>query len=113
MNNFCTACRTPVSPEPAVLDRIRRAAAEGGYPLPEETIFYRQVGCPSCGGRVALHEFIVFTPEVRQAFLMSASREEFTRALRAQGQCSFFAAQVQQAMAGKISLDTLLRYLPY
>jgi type IV pilus assembly protein PilB len=110
---LCAQCRVPATPEPAVLDRIRRAAAEGGFTLPEEPVFYRQEGCPSCGGRVALHEFLLFTPEVRQAFLQSASREEFTHALRAAGQLSFVATQVQQALAGKISLETLLRYLPY
>ncbi|MHB9129636.1 MAG: GspE/PulE family protein [Armatimonadota bacterium] len=110
---LCAVCKVAMTPEPAVLDRIRQAAVEGGFPLPDDAIFYQQTGCASCGGRVAQHEFLTFTPGVRSAFLQCASIEEFTKAVRAEGQLSFFAEQVKQALAGKISLDTLLRYPPY
>jgi excisionase family DNA binding protein len=110
---LCAQCRIPATPEPDTLEKMRQAARAGGYTLPEDAVFYQQTGCPSCGGRVALHEFILFTPEVRQAFLQCASKEEFTKELRAQGLLSFFAAQVQQAVSGKISLETLQRYMPY
>lgn len=110
---LCATCKVPVTPEPAVLDRIRQAAETGGYCLPDDAIFYQQTGCSSCGGRVALHEFLTFTPAIQTAFIHCASHEEFTKAVRAAGQYSFFAAQVIEALAGRISLETLLRYLPY
>ena len=110
---LCGACRTPVEPEPELHARIRQSAADGGYILPDDAFFYNPAGCPSCGGRLALHEFITFTPAVRSAFLRCATIEEFEHAVREQGQLSFFAAQTRVAVAGGISLDTLLRFLPY
>lgn len=110
---LCAACRVPVEPEPALLDRIRRSAEEGGYCLPDDAVFYNSTSCPECRGRIALHEFITFTPAIRSAFLRCATSEEFTRAVREQGQLSFFAEQAKNAVAGRISLDTLLRFMPF
>jgi len=111
---LCEQCRVPAQPGRATLNQIRGAAGLGGYRLPDDVVFYQQPAerCPACGGRVALHEFLLFTPAVRQAFLRSASQDEFTSALRVHGHFSFFAMQVQQALTGKISLETLLRDLP-
>lgn len=111
---LCAACKEAVTPEPAVLDRIRRASEAGGFPLPDDAVFYQQPSarCPSCGGRIAQHEFLTFTPAVRSAFMQCKSIEEFTNAVRQEGQLSFFAEQVKQALAGIISLDTLMRSCP-
>jgi len=114
----CPACMAAVSPESALLDTIRRAAEDGGYRLPDDAVFYQPTGCEACrgigySGRMALHEFLAFTPEVRSAFLHSASIDEFMKFVRTQGQLSFFAARVKDAVEGKISLDMVKRHLPY
>ncbi len=110
---LCADCKTAVTPEPAILEQIREAAQAGGYCLPDDAVFYQPTGCRHGGGRRALHEFLTFTPAIRSAFRQNLSPEEFTAAVRAAGQLSFFAEQVKAAMAGKIALETLLRYLPY
>jgi excisionase family DNA binding protein len=109
---LCAACRVPVTPEVSLLARIRQAAAAGGYAVPDDAGFYQMPGCPQCGGRIAVHEILTFTPALRAAFVQSTTMDEFTLAVRTQGQLSFFAAMAQQAVAGAIALDTLQRYLP-
>jgi excisionase family DNA binding protein len=113
----CPACLAPVEVEPAVREHIRKAAEDGGYALPTDAIFQRSAGCEACQGRgvkgrIALHEFLTFTLEVRKAFLQSATPEAFEQAIRPLGQLSFFAAQVKKAAEGTLSLDTVLRLLP-
>ncbi len=109
---LCAACKTPAEIEPALRERIRLAAAEGGYVLPDGAVFYQKTGCLQCGGRVALHEFVIFTPAVRAAFAQSTTMEEFTASVRADGQLSYFAAIVKAAVEEKIALDQVLRILP-
>lgn len=113
----CSACLAPVDVEPATRERIRKAAADGGYALPEDAAFRNPAGCEACGGkgyrgRLALHEFLTFTPEVRLAFLRSATPEEFEATIRQLGQLSFFAAQVKLAVTDALALDSVLRLLP-
>jgi type IV pilus assembly protein PilB len=110
---LCAACRVEAHLEPDIRDRVYQASEEGGLILPDDAIFYQQTGCPSCEGRVAMQEFLCFTPAVRSAFMHCSSIEEFTQEVRKQGQLSLFAAQAKRAMEGMISLDTLLqRCLP-
>jgi len=109
---LCGECKVPIEVEPALLEKIRQAAAAGGCILPADPVFYQR-GCPRCGGRIAISEFITFTPAVRMAFLQSATMEEFTSAVRQQGQCSHFAEVVQKALAGLVPLDIVLRELPF
>jgi type IV pilus assembly protein PilB len=109
---LCAACRTPAEVDPALRARLRTAAADGGYALADDAVFYQKTGCPKCGGRVALHEFVVFTPAVRAAFARSATMTEFIAAVRADGQRSFAASAIAAAVEGKIALEALTGLLP-
>ncbi len=113
----CAQCLTPTDVAPELLTRIRKAAADGGYTLPDNTVFRNPTGCAACGGRgysgrMALHEFLTFTPEVRLAFQRSATPEDFEQAIRSLGQLSFFAAQTRRAVEGAVALDTVVKLLP-
>lgn len=113
----CPHCLAPVAVEHELLARIRTAAADGGYALPDDAVFRNPAGCDACNGRgysgrIALHEFLTFTPAVRQAFLRSATPDDFEAAVRKLGQLSFFAAQVKLAVEGGVSLEAIERLLP-
>lgn len=114
--SLCDACKRPGIPEPALLEEIRKSAADGGYTLPDDVTFYAAVGCEACHARnsgytvrFALHEYFTFSPVLRAAFLRGAVQDEFTELVRTQGQLSSFAAGVQRAAEGVTSLDEVLR----
>lgn len=121
---LCPACKAPVTPDPALLAEVARVSAEGGYVVPDDAVFYGPVGCPQCAdypygkpgkgyfGRIALHEFFAFTPAMKSAFIRGADLETMTRLSREAGNLSLFAAGMQQAVAGVISLDEVLRRIP-
>ncbi len=91
--SLCDACKRPCVSDPALLEEIRKTAADDGYTLPDEVTFYEAVGCEACHPRhpgykqrFALHEYFTFTPALRAAFLRGAVQDEFTQLVRAQGQ---------------------------
>ena len=73
VRKLCEECKTPLLPEQAQL-----AAASLGVPLPPGQAVYRSHGCPACRGtgyrgRVAIHELLVLTEEVKKVVLERGS----------------------------------------
>jgi len=111
---LCPACKASTVPDDELLEEIRKAALDGGYQIPDTATFYQPVGCEHCHGngytgRFALHEYFIFTPALRAAFLRGVTSDDFTKLVREQGQLSSFAAGVQKAVEGVTALDEVLR----
>lgn len=74
VRKLCDECKAPLLPEQA-----QAAAVSLGVPLPQEGGgMYRSVGCPACRGtgyrgRVAIHELLVLTEEVKKVVLERGS----------------------------------------
>ncbi|MDD2176767.1 GspE/PulE family protein [Acidovorax sp. D2M1] len=73
VRKLCGECKLPLSP-----DQTLAAAASLGMAAPEGQALYRAVGCPACRGtgyrgRVAIHELLVLTDEVKKVVLAQGS----------------------------------------
>jgi general secretion pathway protein E len=73
VRKLCVQCRAPLAQEQA-----NAAAASLGVELPQGQTLYRAVGCPACRGtgyrgRVAIHELLVLTEDVKKVVLERGS----------------------------------------
>ena len=73
VRKLCDECKTPLPPEQA-----HQAAASLGALLPPGQPVYRSQGCPACRGtgyrgRVAIHELLVLSDEVKKVVLERGS----------------------------------------
>ena len=73
VRKLCQECKAPLPPEQA-----QAAAASLGVPMPQGPAMYRSVGCPACRGtgyrgRVAIHELLVLTEDVKKVVLERGS----------------------------------------
>ncbi|HRL97896.1 MAG TPA: ATPase, T2SS/T4P/T4SS family [Acidovorax sp.] len=73
VRKLCEECKVPLLPEQA-----QAAAASLGVPMPQGHAMYRSVGCPACRGtgyrgRVAIHELLVLTEDVKKVVLERGS----------------------------------------
>ncbi|HQQ70561.1 MAG TPA: ATPase, T2SS/T4P/T4SS family [Alicycliphilus sp.] len=69
VRQLCRECKAPMAP-----DQARLAAASLGLAPAEGHTLYKPVGCPQCRntgyqGRVAIHELLLLTDEVKKAVL--------------------------------------------
>ncbi len=118
--HLCPACKQPYRPDPELLAHLTAAAAAGGYQLPKGAQFSQPGSAPECPtchgrgivGRFAMHEFFTFTPPLKAAFLRGAPPEELTARARELGMQSSFAVALQHAVAGRTSLEEVLRKVP-
>jgi type II secretory ATPase GspE/PulE/Tfp pilus assembly ATPase PilB-like protein/ActR/RegA family two-component response regulator len=105
LRTLCRSCRAPVT-EP-VSARLARW-------VPEGTELYRAVGCPECAqtgylGRLAIVEVLVSTPEIERRVTAGESADRIARAARQGGMRSLWESGVAHVLAGKTSVDELLR----
>lgn len=81
----------------------------------EESItLYKGKGCANCNGsgfkgRVAIFEFLVGTPKLRELMMKSASSQMIAKLSRSEGQISMFEDGIAKVKAGVTTLDELLR----
>jgi len=73
VRKLCGECKVPLTP-----DQAQAAAASLGMAAPEGQTLYRAVGCSACRGtgyrgRVAIHELLVLTDEVKKVVLERGS----------------------------------------
>jgi general secretion pathway protein E len=73
VRKLCGECKAPLSPE-----QSQAAAVSLGVAAPPGQLLYRAVGCPACRGtgyrgRVAVHELLVMTEEVKRVVLEKGS----------------------------------------
>lgn len=73
VRKLCEECKVPLLPQQA-----QAAAASLGAPMREGQALYRSVGCSACRntgyrGRVAIHELLVLTEEVKKVVLERGS----------------------------------------
>ncbi len=107
----CPQCLTPYRPDPEFLERFHLSGSA-------DQTFYRGQGCQECQGqgvtgREGVFELLTVTPAIREA-LLSRTSENDLRYLTAQEEVEpLLATALQKARKGLISLEELLRVVPY
>lgn len=110
IRRLCDACKRPIENlDPAIPRSL-------GFKDPEiaGAVFYQAVGCDQCHGgyrgRVAIHETLLFTREIRQ-LIVKAGKEIDEEAIRSkaveQGMTSLRAAGRQRVLQGTSTLEEL------
>lgn len=79
--------------------------------------FYAGKGCTACGhsgyhGRIAIHEFIKVTPELKELILKHPSTAEIWKLAEKQGARSLFADGIEKVKSGITTLDEVMRIAP-
>ena len=109
VRKVCTACAAPQTPSLDVIDKA------GGAPcMPERPIWRAGKGCDECGktgyrGRLAIHEFLQMTDELRAMVARRAPDYEIRNAARAGGMKTLMEDGIAKAAAGLTTLEELLR----
>src|SRR5204863_9238151 len=108
----CTACAKPVSPAAEDVERIGGAAR-----LPAGAAWKAGAGCKDCGntgvrGRLAVHELMYVTEELRELISRRASEDELREAAKRAGMRTLMEDGIAKAAQGATTLDELARVVP-
>lgn len=108
VRRLCVACRVPYAPDQQVVQRF------GIDNQLNERIFYRAVGCPTCGGtgysgRTGLLELLEFTEPVKRAVLARADASQIEKAATGLGMRTMFHHGLDIAGRGDTTLEEILR----
>lgn len=117
---LCDSCKTAYTPTQAEYDEL--VAAYGpelfkrhGMPdYSSELKLMKATGCPECdgqgyNGRIAIHELLVNSPEIRRAIKQSLSIEDIQQVAISEGMCTLRMDGIQKVFAGKTDLHQLNR----
>lgn len=104
---ICPDCKTaypPESQETIYLERL-------GFHTDK---LYRGTGCGTCGksgyrGRMAVHEALLISDDLRSAIVEGASVHELRRMAKAQGMTTLFADGIQKVLEGRTTLQEMIR----
>ncbi|MBI1951775.1 MAG: Flp pilus assembly complex ATPase component TadA [Acidobacteria bacterium] len=108
----CQDCARAAGPGADLLERIGGAAALPGSPL-----WRAGAGCDACGhsgyrGRLAIHELLVITDEIRDLITRRAPEHQLRDAGRRAGMRSLMEDGIDKAARGLTTLEEVLRVAP-
>lgn len=103
---ICVNCKEAYQPAPSVLARHFEDADAG------EVTFYRGRGCPECRGtgykgRIAFHEFMPVTEEIRSLITEGRSARDITRAAAKVGHKSLRHDGLKKVLLGLTTIDEI------
>lgn len=105
----CPSCAVPQKPSAETIEK-----AGGWSRLPADGRWVVGRGCQKCGqtgvkGRIAIHEVLEITDEVRELISNRASEQAIRKAAKRAGMRTLFEDGVEKAAQGLTTLDELLR----
>jgi general secretion pathway protein E len=110
VRNLCPACREPYAPAPEEARhwRLERFTSGG------EPVLHRAVGCEQCDGigyrgRSAIVELLVMSEPIRRLVLAHAEAGQIAQQAAAEGTRSMFEDGLAKALAGKTTVEEVLR----
>lgn len=112
---LCKHCAEAYTPDASTLDRVARAARDGGLDWDSvQPSFKRPVGCTKCAqtgyrGRKPIVETIKMTRELGHALREGATLDELQLLAVSQGMTSIVADGIRKAARGETSLEEVMR----
>jgi type IV pilus assembly protein PilB len=105
LRSICPHCKEPVEPNKHYLNALARGAK-----TPDDVVFYRGRGCKKClgtgyAGRVPIYEIMVVTPTISQAIENGLPTTKLREAALREGMVELAAAGLEQAYAGRTTLE--------
>ncbi len=107
LRGICKQCREPSQPNEHLLEKLIK---EHHVKLPPNAQFFKGKGCPKClesgyVGRIPIYEIMVVTPEMQRAIESGLPHSKLREFALADGMIELAAAGVEQALAGRTSLE--------
>lgn len=115
VRKICELCRFSRSVKRS---EIERSVANSNQYFGEETVtLYQGKGCKTCSGsgyrgRIAIYEFVVVTPEMKELILTNPPTNQVWELARRQGSHSLFEDGIDKVLNGVTSLEELMRVAP-
>ncbi|WP_300670510.1 ATPase, T2SS/T4P/T4SS family [Desulfoluna sp.] len=119
VRRLCTNCREEYTPDQEEFDRIKElygpeAFKHSGIEYSPEMRIFKPVGCSVCSGtgykgRLAIHELMYGSSEVKQMIKRAASTDELFRAASEEGMTTLIQDGIIKAMAGLTDISEIRR----
>ncbi len=108
VRRICTHCREPYKPDRGLLDELFE------WDGTSDVMFYRGKGCDACAGsgyfgRMAIHELLVMTDEMRRRIAHGATSQDITELSRRSGFTSMRYDGLKKVLRGVTTLDEVNR----
>ncbi|MFA4839339.1 MAG: GspE/PulE family protein, partial [Candidatus Neomarinimicrobiota bacterium] len=108
---ICLHCKTVDTPSADVFARLEALGVN-----PNEITFYKGKGCDHCSGtgfwgRVAIYEFFLLTPEVKELIIADASEERIRRRSEELGMETLMFNGMKKIKEGLTTIDEVLRII--
>ncbi|MDR3559851.1 MAG: type II secretion system ATPase GspE [Negativicutes bacterium] len=106
---ICPECKQQFTPAPDSPERLFLGSAAR-----EDIVLYRGTGCRRCAqtgyrGRMAIHEVMPLTPELRELINRRASSAQLAEVANRQGMRTMREDGVQKALAGLTTVEEIMR----
>ena len=108
---ICLHCKTKYTPEEEVLMRLKSLNIDT-----DNITFYKGTGCDHCGGighwgRIAIYEFFLLTPEIKELIIENASEETLRNKGQELGMESLLQYGIKKVREGLTNIEEVLRIL--
>lgn len=105
LRKICPECKEPAVPNPSLLGALSKNRA-----VPSNAVFYRGRGCKKClgtgySGRIPIYEIMVVTPELSDGIEKGLPANRLREIASNQGMVELAQAGLDQAIAGKTTLE--------
>ena len=105
LRTICPHCKEPAEPNEPLLKTLSK-----GRPIPEEIAFFHGRGCKKClgtgyAGRTPIYEILVVTPALADAIERGLPSSKLREIAVAEGMTDLSTAGLEQAYAGKTTLE--------
>jgi len=107
LRGICKQCKEPCEPNMPLLDRLVK---EHHVKMPANPQFYKGRGCPKClgsgyTGRIPIYEIMVVTPAMQKAIESGLPHSKLREFAMADGMVELAPAGVEQALAGRTTIE--------
>ena len=102
---ICPECKEPAEPNEALLKSLAK-----NLKLPRDAVFYRGRGCKKClgtgyAGRLPIFEIMAISPALAEAIERAAPSTQLREIALAEGMIELAAAGLEQALAGRTTIE--------